>query len=382
MVIFVILDFPILSFLPPTYAESSHLFNDYKYFICSLFAVSLFYAWNLSAASDLVPSLIYFHLAIALENTGKFFKKPKMRATPTDSGNQRRKLIKEASIFQEDESSFSYSPTPVAILSIENDDDILQDVPQDVTQDAIGLAVENGSECLKAKKTLAISSESGTSSRPTLIKKLSIFQEEESSGNYSPAHVAITCLSIEHDDDVPQDWQKGWLYFEAIRKLVNQTNSLFGPILLLNHGAMFFVASSNIFSILRFFRGMSWVLLLMNGMNAAATVLRFSTTILMCSRLSTASDQLQSRISSYMATNWSNFKPSERQFFTAFLVRTSEGVVASPLDLYPIRPFMLLGLLSLLCTYLIVMLQSSEIKAFAHYENITGLISKTNFYRY
>jgi len=252
----------------------------------------------------LVPSLIYFHLAIALENTSKFFKTPKMLAISSDPSTQRPKLIREPSVLQEDESSF----------------------------------------------------------------------------NYSPPHVAI--VSIEHDDDVPQEWQKGWLYYEAIRKLVNQTNLLFGPILLLNHSAMFFVASSNIFSILRFFRGMSWVILVFNGLSALSTVLRFSTTILMCSRLSTASDRLQSKISSYMAANWSNFKPSERQFFTAFLVRTSEGVVASPLNLYPIRPFMLLGLLSLLCTYLIVMLQSSKPEAFAENGNFIGTISKTVFYHY
>ena len=294
MVMFVILDFPILPFLPPTYKASAPLITNYILFICALFAVSLFYAWNLSAASDLVPSLIYFHLGIALENTSKFFKIP-----PRPAG-QRARLIHQPSTLQEDETNFNYSPP-------------------------------------------------------------------------------ITVVAIEHDD-VPQDWQKGWLYYEAIRKLINQTNSLFGLMLMLNHGAMFAVAGSNIFSILRWFRSMSWVILLVNGLNAAATILRLTTTILMCSRLSKASDHLQSKISSYMANNWSNFKVSERQFFTAFLVRTSEAVVASPLNLYPIRPSMLLALLSLLFTYLIVMLQSSGPTAFVTYTNFTGLITKTKFY--
>jgi len=125
---------------------------------------------------------------------------------------------------------------------------------------------------------------------------------------------------------------------------------------------------------------MSPVLLLVNGVNAAAILLRFSTNILMCSRLSTVSQRLESKMSSYMAANWSDFNPSERQFFTAFLVRTSEGVVASPLNLYPIRPFMLLGKLSLLFTYLIVMLQSSGPTAMVNYGNFTGLITGTHFY--
>ena len=53
--------------------------------------------------------------------------------------------------------------------------------------------------------------------------------------------------------DVQQEWQKGWLYYEAIRELVNESNTRFGPMMLLNHGAMFFVVSSNIFSILRWY---------------------------------------------------------------------------------------------------------------------------------
>jgi len=292
MVMFAIFDFPILLFLPQIYSTDEPFGNNEpKYtiiIICALFAVPLFYAWTLTATSDLVPSLIYFHLAVALENTvSKFF--------------------------------------------------ILKTRPQ--------------------------TRESNHQSNVVAVEEYEILMRVN-----------------DNNDGIPHDWQKGWLYYEAIRKLVHKTNSLFGFILLVNHGAMFFVASANIFSILRFSRGMSPVLLLVNGVNAAAIILRFSTSILMCCRLSTASERLESKISSCMATNWSHLNPSERQFLTAFLVRVSEGVVASPLNLYPIRPFMLLGKLSLLFTYLIVMLQSSGPTAMVNYGNFTGLITGTRFY--
>jgi len=149
MVIFAVLDFPILIFLPQLYTEP---FGKSTIIICALFVISLFYAWTLSATSDLVPSLVYFHLAVALENTNKFFvlKKRHIRANVV--------------VHQES----------VEILPIVEDD----------------------------------------------------------------------------NNDIPQDWQKGWLYYEAIRKLVHKTDSLFGSILLVNHGTMFFVASANIFSVL------------------------------------------------------------------------------------------------------------------------------------
>ena len=117
-------------------------------------------------------------------------------------------------------------------------------------------------------------------------------------------------------------------------------------------------------------------------MNAAATILRFTTTILLCSRLSIAGERLHSNVSRFLALTWFRLKPAERQFFAAFSVRMQDrGTVASPLGLYPIRPSMLLALLSLLVTYLIVLLQSSdELTTFSTYGNFTGLITGTRFY--
>lgn len=127
---------------------------------------------------------------------------------------------------------------------------------------------------------------------------------------------------------------------------------------------------------------MSWLLLLANGLNAAATLLRFTTTILLCSKLSTAVERLQSKISTHLAANWFRFGVSERQFFTAFLVRVHDkGAVASPLGLYSVRPSMLLALLSLLVTYMIVLLQTSaDAGIFTSYGNYTGLLTGTRFY--
>ena len=62
LIIVVILDFPIMPFLPNLPVQDAN-----KIFTCALFATSLFYAWTLAAASDLVPTIIYSHLARSLE---------------------------------------------------------------------------------------------------------------------------------------------------------------------------------------------------------------------------------------------------------------------------------------------------------------------------
>ncbi len=126
---------------------------------------------------------------------------------------------------------------------------------------------------------------------------------------------------------------------------------------------------------------MSWVLLLVNGINATATLLRLISTILMCSKVSRAAERLQSKVSTHLAANWFRFGASERQFFTALLVRVHDkGAIVSPLGLYLVRPSMFLALFSLLITYMVVMLQTSDAGIFASYGNYTGLITGTKFY--
>ena len=166
MVMVLILDFPILPFLPSTYEPLAALplHSNNLYLTCILFGISLFYAWNLSAASDLVPSMIYFHLALALKKTSEFLKEPQNAIDSQTIENNCKNL-------EVDETNFNSHST--AVKGSPNSDQIV--------------------------------------------------------------------------------WQKGWLYYEAIRKLINESNSRFGSMLLLNHGAMFFVASSNVFSILRWY---------------------------------------------------------------------------------------------------------------------------------
>ena len=127
---------------------------------------------------------------------------------------------------------------------------------------------------------------------------------------------------------------------------------------------------------------MSWLILLVNGLIAAATIVRFISTVLLCSKLTKAVDRLTLKISSHLAVNWSRFSPSERQFFTAFLVRVHDRgtITASPLRLYAIRPSILLAMLSLLVTYMIVLMQTSSESPFTAYRNFTGLITGTRFY--
>lgn len=166
MVLVVILDFPILPFLPSTYEPlAAPLLSNNVFFTCGLFGVTLFYAWNLSAASDLVPSMIYFHLALALEKTSIFFKLSSNIADNVELTNKSKSNEEEESVY-----STELNDTKICLGGIGNRSD---------------------------------------------------------------------------------SWQKGWLYYEAIRRLIHESNSRFGSMLLLNHGAMFFVTSSNIFSILR-----------------------------------------------------------------------------------------------------------------------------------
>ena len=308
MVIVVLMDFPVLPFLPTTYEEVSKRFADVT--ICTFFAVGLFYAWNLSAASDLVPSIIYYHLALALEKVTLLLDEQQAASQIIPAVNPPTLKAMRTQVTEETELS-------------------AEDMALDI-------------EDVESKPQLLVTDQGGRR----------------------------------------KNWQQAWLYYEAVRNLLDETNSQFGLLLLLNHGALFFVASSMIFAILRWFRGMSWLLLLVYGLNAAGTIIRLSSTILLCSRLTATVQKLQSRIIQLVSSSWFTLlRPSERQFFTIFLIRTQDGgTVASPLGLYRITPAMLLTLGSLLVTYLVVLLQSSVHTRFESYVNITGRITGTPFF--
>lgn len=154
LVILLILDFPILSFLPSTYDPLTTTHD--LYLTCLLFGVSIFYILSLSTASDLIPSLIYFHLALALEKTSQFFEEPKTNQEKQDNNYQ-----------------------------------IIEEQP------------------------------------------LNIIETKTDFGG------------------TQQNWQKGWLYYESICRLIQESNNLFGLMLILNHGGLFFIGNSNVFSILR-----------------------------------------------------------------------------------------------------------------------------------
>lgn len=155
----VVIDFPIVHF---QYMTTPFLANN-VFLTCFLYGLILLYAWNLTVASDLVPSIIYFNLSVALEKTSSFPSEPSH------------------------------------------------------THDYI-----------------------------------------RSGSNYKTGESESKCLSETPDETSARTntnqidrWRKDWLHYEAIRTLIREMNSQFGSILLLNHGAVFFVTSSAIFSILR-----------------------------------------------------------------------------------------------------------------------------------
>lgn len=171
-------------------------------------------------------------------------------------------------------------------------------------------------------------------------------------------------------------------YYEAVRELISRANDLFGAILVINHGAMFFVASSMMFAILRWFNRLSWLVLLVHGLNGVQTLLRLVANIIVCSRLSAVGIKIESQLSRIVSNNWFQLDCNERQFFTLFLIRVQDkGTTASPLGLYCITNSKILTLASLLVTYMIVLLQSTNATIWQNYANYTGHVTGTRFYR-
>ena len=156
--------------------------------------------------------------------------------------------------------------------------------------------------------------------------------------------------------------QSIWLRFEQLRSLISRADDLFGPIIILNHGIMFFITCTMAFSLFQMIRnpfesaGFSEFLTTLFFFS-----LRFELTIAFMSKVHISAGHLVSAVGS-LSAKWCNSADSnEQRIIQSFLVRIqSIHLAAHPSGFYKITPSILLTLLSLIISYIIILLQQAN----------------------
>jgi len=151
--------------------------------------------------------------------------------------------------------------------------------------------------------------------------------------------------------------------FENLRVLLTRTDHLFGPILLLNHGIIFVVLCSTVFSLLNMVRQpheREYLPIFVMTFLLAPSRLLFS--FVMISKVHKAAGSLLSTVACISARPW---RPVPIPFSSDCVIQSfmhrlqNTKLAATPSDLYEIRPSILLTLLGLIVSYTIILLQSN-----------------------
>lgn len=149
-----------------------------------------------------------------------------------------------------------------------------------------------------------------------------------------------------------------WLRYEAVSDLVARANTLFGSIMLVNHGVNFVMVCTVLYRVLYSLRSSLEDVVAYSAPLAMFTF-RILSGVVVASRLHASSLKLKVTLSRLMSRHQGSVNRYESEVLNTFLNRLNlNPLAARPLNLYEVSPSVLLTLLSLTLSYVIVLLQS------------------------
>jgi len=155
-------------------------------------------------------------------------------------------------------------------------------------------------------------------------------------------------------------FHKAWSKYNHLRQLVKNMDHIFGWMILIDYGIKFFMICLMSYSILHNIHELK----LMEFLMALFIMMGYMMRLLCCvynkSELFRSREELIAALANYLNTNWLKMNAEERQILSAFEGQVNrDQLAASPKGLFIVKPALLLTMLSLIVTYLIVLLQSN-----------------------
>jgi hypothetical protein len=154
-----------------------------------------------------------------------------------------------------------------------------------------------------------------------------------------------------------------WTRYENVGKMVSRADYLFGSFLVYGQVGNVFCMTILVYSVLYNLGDalkmrtvgpiLSYILIL------TAVVFRFSSSVIISSQLHRSVSQFRTALNDLMSKHWNRITKGDRDLLRSFMWRIqSDPLVASPLGVYKVTPSVLLSVLSVVVSYVIVLLQS------------------------
>jgi len=175
-----------------------------------------------------------------------------------------------------------------------------------------------------------------------------------------------------------------WSRIENLGGLVDRANKIFGPMIILNHGASFFSICCIVYSLFYWIQSQGkvdtatqyapWQGLLLYLLTVILPRIIFSISLM--SKLKKRSNSLTRTVTKLLAFRCNFSGKEERCNIKAFLSRLNfDGLSTCPSGFYHITPSILLNLFSLTVSYTIILLQSPSTIPFPGTNNLTDAIN-------
>ena len=171
-----------------------------------------------------------------------------------------------------------------------------------------------------------------------------------------PSIESLTC-----ELDIPI--RRVWTRYEKVGKMVSRADSLFGSFLIYGQVVAVLITTLVVYSILYNLGDalkmrtvgpiLSYILIL------TAVVFRFSSSVIISSQLHSSVTKFLSALNDLMSKHWNRITKEDRELLRSFMWSIqSDPLVASPLGVYKVTPSVLVSVLSVVVSYVIVLLQS------------------------
>ncbi len=151
-----------------------------------------------------------------------------------------------------------------------------------------------------------------------------------------------------------------WSKYNLLRQLVKKVDRLFGWMSLLDYGVKFFMICLMSYTILHNYRYSPLIDIIIAFFIMLGYLMRLFCCVALKSELHQSREKLISLMAAYLNTHWLDMSKEERQVFSAFQGQVNrDQLAASPKGIFVVNPGLLLTMLSLIVSYLIVLLQSN-----------------------
>ena len=144
--------------------------------------------------------------------------------------------------------------------------------------------------------------------------------------------------------------------YDTLSRLMKDANDMFGHLLVVGHGTMFLMICTELYMVVTTVGNHDWscwihLCLMLNY------VVRLLVTFSLAGRMEESSNKL--RLTVAEALNCEQMSPEDYKNSKLFLIRLRESpLVANPLDLYKIKPSLLLVIANLIISYVVILVQS------------------------